>query len=221
MFCTYAHYKPQGGLFYIGKGKPRRAYAMDGRNPHWHNVVNKYGRPHVEILARWDTEEEALDHERLLISCFREMKVGIVNKSDGGQGSSGYRHTEESKRKNSLAKMGSIPWNKGLKGVMPEPWNKGTKTPEEVRAKQSIARQGKPSPRKGAKHSADSIAKMKATKAFNPKPMLSDTGRNKIILAVRGYKHIQATCIHCRTTGGVTGMARWHFDNCRLKGITQ
>mgnify|MGYP003350764076 CR=1 FL=1 len=65
MFYTYAHYKPEGGLFYIGKGKRRRAFQMDNRNSHWNNIVNKYGKPHVELLASWDTEEEALDHERL------------------------------------------------------------------------------------------------------------------------------------------------------------
>jgi hypothetical protein len=166
MFYTYAHYKPEGGLFYIGKGKRRRAYAMDGRNSHWQNIVNKYGRPHVELLAKWDTEQEAFDHEKLLISCFKDMKIVLANKSDGGKGSTGYKHTEESKRKNSLAKIGHIPWNKGTKGVM-KAWNKGVPISDEQKVKLSNAKLGKPSPRKGVKLSLEIIEKMKATKMKN------------------------------------------------------
>lgn len=124
MFFTYAHYKPEGGLFYIGKGKRRRAYAMDGRNSHWQNIVNKYGRPHVELLARWDTEIEALDHEKLLISCFRDMGYKLANKADGGTGASGYKFTDEQKKNLSLAHMGQVAWNKGKKSNTVI-WNKG------------------------------------------------------------------------------------------------
>jgi len=124
MFYTYAHYKPQGGIFYIGKGTYKRAHAMDGRNPHWQNVVNKYGKPNVELLASWNTEEEALDHERLLISCFRDMGVEIVNKSDGGEGTSGYKFTPEQKENLRKAHIGQVAWNKGLTGVQVA-WNKG------------------------------------------------------------------------------------------------
>jgi hypothetical protein len=82
------------------------------------------------------------------------------------------------------------------------------------------AKLGKVGNRKGKINSPEHREKIRLGKASKPKPILSEAGRNAIILAVRGYKHIQATCIHCRTTGGVTGMARWHFDNCRLKGTT-
>jgi len=216
MFYTYAHYKPQGGLFYIGKGKRRRAFAMDTRNSHWQNVVNKYGKPHVELLAGWDTEEEALDHERLLIACFKDMGMELTNKTDGGEGTSGYKHTEEAKLKNRLAHMGRTPWNKGLKGVMIA-WNKGLPMSEEQRIKLRNAKLGKVGNRKGKTNSPEHRAKI----SFANKGKITATvdSINKIKLANTGRKHIQATCIHCRTTGGVTGMARWHFDNCRLKEI--
>jgi hypothetical protein len=124
MFYTYAHYKPEGGLFYIGKGKRRRAYAMDGRNSHWQNIVNKYGRPHVELLAKWDTETDALNHEKLLISCFRDMGFVLANKADGGTGASGYKFTYEQKKNLSLAHIGQVAWNKGKKSNTAI-WNKG------------------------------------------------------------------------------------------------
>lgn len=137
MFCTYAHYTPQGRLFYIGKGTKRRAIQQSSRNQHWKNIVIKYGKPKVEILAKWDTEEEALSHERLLISCFRDMGYNLANKADGGKSNSGFKHTEEHKKRMSIltkgrpgkkpsletleklriSHLGQKSWNKGLKGV--------------------------------------------------------------------------------------------------------
>lgn len=118
MFFTYAHYKPEGGLFYIGKGKRRRAYAMDSRNSHWQNIVNKHGKPHVELLAHWDTEQEAFEHEKVLIACFKDMGYVLANKTDGGEGTSSdklkqaalnrpkRKLTEEHKHKIGLAQLG-------------------------------------------------------------------------------------------------------------------
>lgn len=218
MFYTYAHSKQEGGIFYIGKGTRKRAYAMDSRNPHWHNVVNKYGKPHVEILAGWDTEQEALDHERFLIFCFRDMGIKIVNKADGGKVGSGWNHTEESKRKNSLAHIGRAAWNKGLKGVMVA-WNKGSTMSDEQRIKLKDAKLGTIGNRKGKKNSPEHRAKISLSK--KGKVTATEETISKIRLANSGRKHVLATCIHCHATGGVTGMARWHFDNCKLKGITQ
>ena len=106
-FYTYAHYKPnQGGLFYIGKGHSNRAYSKKGRNLHWVNIVNKYGKPDVEILANWDTEKEAFDHEKLLIASFRDMGFILANITDGGEGCVGFRHTDEVKQRISRLNKG-------------------------------------------------------------------------------------------------------------------
>ena len=107
MFCTYAHYTPQGRLFYIGKGStPARANYFSGRNNYWNKVVAKYGKPDVQILAHWGTEEEAFDHERLLISCFRELGHQLCNLTDGGDGTSGYKQTPEHIEKIRKSKIG-------------------------------------------------------------------------------------------------------------------
>jgi hypothetical protein len=117
MFCTYAHYTPQGRLFYIGKGSSeRRAHYMQGRNNYWNKIVAKYGTPEVQILASWDTEEEAFSHEVLLISCFRDMGHELVNLTDGGDGTSGYKQSNGHKEKIAKAKIGkSAIWNIGRK----------------------------------------------------------------------------------------------------------
>ena len=108
MFCTYAHYTPQGRLFYIGKGSSElRAHRMTGRNNYWQKIVNKYGKPDVQIIAYWGGEKEAFSHEKLLISCFRDLGHKLANFTDGGDGISGYKHTPEQRQKNSLSKLGN------------------------------------------------------------------------------------------------------------------
>ena len=79
MFYTYAHTKPDGTIFYIGKGSKRRAWKTHNRNKHWKSIVEKHNGFNVEILANWDTEQEAFDHEVLLISCFKDMNYILAN----------------------------------------------------------------------------------------------------------------------------------------------
>ena len=114
MFYTYAHYTPQGRLFYIGKGQGDRAYAFYQRGIYWKNIVQKYGTPNVEILANWDVEQDAFDHEKLLISCFKDMGYKLANLTDGGEGTSGYKHTAEQRENNRRARLGKPVWNIGI-----------------------------------------------------------------------------------------------------------
>jgi hypothetical protein len=107
VFYTYAHYTPEGRLFYIGKGQGGRAHSFNKRNKQWNQVVEKHGKPDVQVLANWDTEEEALDHERLLISCFRDLGHKLCNLSDGGYGNAGYKLSTEAKQKISLSLVGN------------------------------------------------------------------------------------------------------------------
>lgn len=95
MFYTYAHYKPDKSVFYIGKGQRNRAFDKTSRSKKWKAVVAQEGDHKVEILARWPTEQEAFEHEIFLIDCFKQMGVSLVNVSKGGHGASGYRHTAE------------------------------------------------------------------------------------------------------------------------------
>lgn len=95
-FYTYFHSKPNGSIFYIGKGVEDRVFSKDNRNIHWKRTVAKYGYE-PKILAYWDTEEEAFMHEKLLISCFKDMGYKLVNMTNGGEGSAGYKWTDEQK----------------------------------------------------------------------------------------------------------------------------
>ena len=148
MFYTYAHYTPEGRLFYIGKGQGRRAYTFHKRNNYWNHVVEKYGKPDVQILANWNTEEEAFSHEILLIDCFKGLGHKLVNLSNGGEGPSGM-----------------TPWNKGKKGQ--PAWNKGIPCREETKIKLSAINIG----HVGHKHSEETKIKIRTASIGNQKPL--------------------------------------------------
>ena len=82
MYYVYAHTKPDGEIFYIGKGTRRRAWAQRSRNKHWHNVVLKYGFKPV-ILADNLKELEAVEEEAKLIQHFKKFNC-LVNVLDRG-----------------------------------------------------------------------------------------------------------------------------------------
>jgi hypothetical protein len=99
-FCTYIHYKADTKEpFYIGKGltlvRPQRKW---GRSAYWKNIVDKHGY-FVEILSEFDTEQEALEHEVFLIWCFTDMGYKLANLTTGGEGVTGWKHTDEAKNK--------------------------------------------------------------------------------------------------------------------------
>ncbi len=110
MFYVYLHKKPNGQIFYVGKGKGYRATQKWSRNPHWKRVVDKYGY-NVTIFKDNMTEQEALNLEMELIEA-----IGLDNLTNltiGGDGTSGYSHKDETKRKIGLANSGGSSWSKG------------------------------------------------------------------------------------------------------------
>lgn len=94
MFYTYIHKKPEGSVFYVGKGAGDRAFSHDNRNLHWKRTVAKYGME-VKILSYFETEEEAFREEKLLIKSFKDSGIKLVNLTDGGEGATGYKWTPE------------------------------------------------------------------------------------------------------------------------------
>lgn len=91
---TYLHKTSAGRVFYVGKGKERRAWAKNKRSVYWQRVSKKHGLQ-VEVVAHWPTEAEAFEHEKFLIWCFKDMGFELVNMTDGGEGSSGWKHDAE------------------------------------------------------------------------------------------------------------------------------
>lgn len=103
-YYTYVHRRlDSGAVFYVGKGTGRRAWLRAQRSRFWKNVVAKHGYS-VEVVAEGLTEPEAHRQEMRLIKLYsREL---LVNLTDGGEGHSGYRQTEEHRRKIGAALLG-------------------------------------------------------------------------------------------------------------------
>ena len=81
-------------VFYVGKGKDRRAWDRQGRNRHWRHIVQKHGFE-VEVIKATMPEACALSLERALIAALgREHLANVV---DGGGGTSGWKHSPETR----------------------------------------------------------------------------------------------------------------------------
>ena len=133
MFYTYFHRRlDTGAVFYIGKGSEKRARSRSARSAWWKSVVAKAGFK-AEILAAWDTEADAFEHEKFLIACFRDMGAPLVNMTDGGDGASGHSPSGETRRKLSAALIGK-PKPPGF-GALMSRLGKGRAHSEETREK--------------------------------------------------------------------------------------
>jgi hypothetical protein len=112
-FYVYVLARPNGSPFYVGKGTGTRIYDHDNEARCGHqcykcNVIRKIwrngGQIHRYTVFTTNDEQEAFDYERELISLYGRKT--LTNLTDGGEGASGLKHTEESKKKISRASTG-------------------------------------------------------------------------------------------------------------------
>lgn len=102
MFYTYIHLRKSDlKPFYVGKGSGCRAWSK-ARSDWWHRIAKKHGYV-VQICAEWESELDAFEHEMFLISCIKDMGIRLCNLTNGGEGASGAKHSEESRRMRSIA----------------------------------------------------------------------------------------------------------------------
>lgn len=109
-FYIYTHTKTGENIpFYVGKGTGNRAYQTTSRSDYWKNV-SKHGYV-VEFAFENLSEEDALQMEKDMIKTYGRRDLGtgcLVNLTDGGEGSAGYKHSEEHKQKISALNMGKV-----------------------------------------------------------------------------------------------------------------
>lgn len=136
---VYAHRRAtDGGVFYIGKGKGRRAWGRTGRNPWWHHVSAKHGFT-VEILRSQMPAPCALTLERITIA-----RIGIdslTNLTDGGGGTPGWKHSAEARAKIAAATKGRKLTPTAARAIGDR--TRGTKLTAEHVAKLAAAKLGK------------------------------------------------------------------------------
>lgn len=207
MFYVYEHTRPDTNqVFYVGKGSSTRLNSVKDRNKHWQNVVNKVGFKAIKVVEH-DSEELILLAEIEKIDQLRKLGFKLVNVTDGGQGISGLKHSEESKKKmsNSRKLLVHHKHTDETKEKIRKA-NTGVVFTEERKQKISASRKGhKMLPhvkealklgKIGYKHSKETLERM--CKIQNAMPKIS--------------------CPHCDFVGNAGNVKRWHFDNCKKKG---
>ena len=103
-YYTYAYLREDRTPYYIGKGQGKRIYSKQ-----------KYIKPpkdksRIIYLKQNLTEEEAFKHEIYMIDVFgrKDLGTGILhNRTNGGEGSSGLIHSEETRIKIGEASKGN------------------------------------------------------------------------------------------------------------------
>lgn len=105
-FYVYVHMrKTDDSVFYVGKGCRYRSTSKESRNPHWHNIVNKHGFI-AEIVETGLTCEEACAAEIKLIKNLKDQGIKLCNRTDGGEGAQGFKHSQETKETIRILKTG-------------------------------------------------------------------------------------------------------------------
>jgi hypothetical protein len=128
-FYTYAYLREDRTPYYIGKGNGDRVYYKSK-----YEVKPPKDKSRIIFLKQNITEEEAFRHEKYMIDVFgrKDLRTGILrNKTNGGDGTSGWIPSEKT-RKN---------WSEAKKGENNP--NYGKSTSEETRRKQSEVKKGK------------------------------------------------------------------------------
>lgn len=218
-FYVYTHHRAtDGAVFYVGKGTKGRAHKSHGRNAHWKRIVAKYGY-YVNIVADGLTESEALEKETQLIA--EIGKIALCNMTDGGEGMSGYRHSETGKLKIAASKVG--------KSRPPEAVEKmrqsklGKKASEATRQKMSDAR-------KGYTHSAEAVEKMRQKAVSRSaetvaKQVAANTGKIRSAEArlnmAAAQKGKSVECSNGMTFEKLTHAAKWLKENGHPKASVQ
>ena len=177
MFYIYQHRKADtNAVFYIGKGKGQRYTQKKGRNEYWHRVVAKHGFV-AEIIVGDLDEELAFLAEMEAIDQARKLGISLVNYTDGGEGSTGYKHTEEHKRKMLNNTYWQLVKTNGFKGKTHS---------DKQKQKWTESRKGTPSPRRGVKLSDETKDKIRQARVNKP---LTEEHRKNISSGLLGNKN--------------------------------
>lgn len=164
-------------------GKHVQDARLSRDNCYLHNALRKHGKSvfSLSVLHLCETKEEMNFVEMFYIHFLSTKFPDGYNLTDGGEGKSGSKHTEESKRKMSESSKGQAAWNKGLK------------MPEEAKKRLSLMTKGRVPWNKGKKDLQ--VGWLKGTKglvkAWNKGlnlPPLSDDHKQKLSVALTGQK---------------------------------
>ena len=96
IYYVYQHRRDDTGeIFYVGKGKRNRCFSLN-RNQHWKNITNQTSYT-IEILFDNLSSDIAFLVEMGLISKYNHEGLSLCNRTIGGNGPIGYKHSFSSK----------------------------------------------------------------------------------------------------------------------------
>jgi len=160
-FYVYIHKKPDGTPVYVGKGHGKRAYKLNGRNPHHQSVLDKYKDQIIIEVTNCANEKAAFDLEKSYIKQLRDQGYKLCNQTDGGEGVSGFKLPDEIKERINAINRTKIR-SEEFKSMVSAQW-KGVKRGEPSlihKQRNAEAKKGNTF-RRGAKHTPESIERMK------------------------------------------------------------
>jgi hypothetical protein len=113
----YQHRRADNGqIFYVGKASnPYRKLKTQNRNSRWHQIVNEAGGFTAEEIVSNVDEDLSLLAEQEYIDKLKKLGLPICNLTTGGQGRSGWKPSEETRKIWSEQRKGKAPHNKGNK----------------------------------------------------------------------------------------------------------
>lgn len=201
---TYLHRRGDTGeLFYVGKGTGQRAWSKSKRNEYWHNIVNAHGYS-VEVSARWSAAEEAFEHEKFLIWCFRDMGAKLCNMTDGGDGLCNPSKEVRERIANSLRGRTGRPMKETTKELLREQrTGAGNPMYGKTVSEEAKEKQKKSLAASGYKHSPETFKKISKALRNGYHPMRGLTGS-------RHHSSKPVVCVETSTKFGSIGEAvRW------------
>ena len=165
-FYVYAFLREDGSPYYIGKGQGNRAWKKRRRN----SPPTDSSR--ISILKETLTETEAFDEEIRLITFYGRKDLGtgcLINLTDGGDGPSGCKRSQEYRDKISEAMIGKHHTQESLDKMSGENNHMFGKTGEKhpnfgkKQSAEHIANKtGEKSPNYGKKATPETLAKISA-----------------------------------------------------------
>ena len=179
MAVVYRHIRLDTGTpFYIGIGKTiKRAYSKRNRNFWWQRIVAKC-EYYVEILFDNLSWIDACEKEKELIKLYgrKDMNTGIlINLTDGGDNSIGYKHTKES-----LLKISNASKNRSKSDETIRKWKENMNFEKSEETKEKIRKT-----LKGKKHTKERNEKIRKSHLGKH---LSDDTKKKLSEFWKGKK---------------------------------
>lgn len=244
---AYVHARPDGSIFYVGKGRNDRYKAGKSRNIHHKRIVSKYGVGSILVgKLECSSHDIALELEKGLIKCLGRMGVELSNITEGGMGSLGRPVSELTRQKLhevfkgkqlrkspiSLAERERLVAMNRARRIHPEVpieikqamvgMTRNEKIAHRAKLNSAALRErvlGEKNPMYGRTHTEEYKARLSDGVAGTGNPFYGKkhSKETREKMAVIHANKSGVQCPHCKKIGHPLGMKRWHFEHCRNK----